>query len=644
MLNIMRRSKGAMRIVLGFVVVGVAGSFAAALYGIWGGALSERQQGAPSWIAIVDGEQISPRLFHQRRGVLYQDFRERFKDQGIDDDTLASIVDQQALGSLLGLRLAKQAADREGLRVMPTEIADTIVGIPTFQRNGRFVGSKLYRDLLRAQGLDTVEFETELGQELAADKLRLAVFSLARVDDREVEKRYRDEVERVDLDYILLADSTYEDARTASESDLRAYFAGHSSSYVTPEARRASYVLFDREARAATVQVSDAEIGEYYEKNKATLYTHPEQRRASHILLRLPPDATPDKDSDLRAKASAALARVRAGEDFGEVAKQISEDPGSASSGGDLGFFSRGRMVREFEDAVFSLAVGTVSDVVKSPFGYHIIKVTETRDAGVQPLAEVRDEIRRTLGVQKAQVEIRDAAEKFLSRLASQEASFDRVASEEGLPVADTGFFAKGEPAGALGRLPQVDESVFSLAQGARSAPVSVPQGLAIFVLQEVRAPQPAPFESVRARVETDLKKSRAREKARAVSSEILSASGDLSARAEKRKLEVKNYAQVNRSQPLPPLTDASKAAAFTAPPGSVLGPYESEDGLVILEVKAKSPSTAEDSSAQRDALRKRMIEEDRAMLYQALLGRLQKASKIEVNEGLLRTGRGAGG
>lgn len=643
MLDIMRRRKGAIRIVLSIVVVSVAGSFALALYGVWGGALSGNVQGSPTWIASVDGEQIPVRLYQRQRGLLMQDFRERLGGQQIPEETLTKLAEQQALGLLLGTYLARHEAERAGLRVTSPEVSDAIQNTPGFQRNGQFVGAKQYRRQLASFGMEPAEFEQEVAVQLAANKLRDAIAALARIDDAQIEKRYHDEVERVDVNYVLLSDTTYADARTPSDAELRSHFSSHPEKYMTPEGRQAAYVLFDREAKAASSAVPDDRLRDYYDKNKASLYTHNEQRRASHILVKAAPGATPDQDAAARDKAAQTLKMLQAGEDFATVARQSSDDAASAASGGDLGFFERGRMVKEFDDAAFSLQVGALSDVVKSPFGYHIIKVIDSRPAGVQPFEEVKDDIRRTLSVQTAQEEIRKAADDFAAKLGKQEASFDKTAAAAGLNVEDTGFFGKGEPAGRLGRLPQVDDAVFALKPGGVSAPVAVPQGLAVFSLSEIRAPQPAPFESIRAKVESDLKTFRAREKARGISSEIMAGSGTLGARAEKRKLEVKSYPAVSRTQPLPPLTDAIKSAAFAATPGSVLGPFDSEDGLVVVEVTGKSPKTPEEAAKERANLRLRLLDEERNSIYQAFISHLQKNAKIDINDTLLQQGRARG-
>lgn len=641
MLDIMRRRKGFVKIVLGAVVISVAASFAFALYGIWGGALSQTDQGSPDWIAVVDGEQIPTGRFQRQRGLLLQQYREQFLGQGFDEETLSALVDQQALGALLGTHLARNEAARAGLRVTPREISDKVV--IDFSPQGRFVGADQYRKILRSNGMEPAQYERQVGESLAAEKLRQAVASLARVDEADVERRFRDEVERVDVNYVLLADSAYADAKAPGEAELRAHFQSHAPEYMTPEQRRALFVLFDREAKAASIQIPEEDLRSAYERDKAALYSHGEQRRASHILVKLDPAAGPEKEAEARAKAAEAAARVRAGEEFAAVAREVSEDPGSASNGGDLGFFERGRMVREFEDPAFSLAVGVVSEPIKSPFGFHVLKVTDSRPAGVQPFEEVRDEIRRSLAVRKAQEEIRKEADAFVARLATQESDFAKTAAAMGLTAADTGLFAKGEPAGSLGRLPQVDQALFGLGPGGSTQPITVPQGLAVLALAEVKPPEPAPFDSVKARVEADLKRSRTRERARKAAAEILAGSGALAERAGRHKLEVKIYAAVNRIQPLPPLTDASKSAAFAASPGAVLGPFEADDGLVVLEVTGKKPATAEEETAERAALRARLLAEERNALFQVFLNQFQKNARIEINQALLDRGRPRG-
>jgi peptidyl-prolyl cis-trans isomerase D len=638
MLEIVRRSKGVGRIILGLVVVGVGGSFIAAIFAVWGGGISGTAQSA-DWILKVDGESIPAAEFQQRRGAVETSLREQLGGQEIDEQTLAGFVDQQALASILSFRLAEREAERAGLRVLPSEISETIRAMPVFQRDGRFVGIESYRSFIRTRGLDVAGFEGQVAGELAADKIRLALFGIARADDREVARRYREEVERADVDYVLLADSDFATGVKADDKELRRWFDENQDRYMTRETRNASFVLFDREALAASMEIPEDEVREAYEAGKESRYTHGEQRRASHILLQVDPSGEPGAEAAQEAAANDILAQIRSGGSFEELARARSEDQSSAARNGDLGWFERGRMVREFEDVAFALPVGSVSDVLRTSFGFHIIKTTDSRPAGTSTLEDVREDLRRELAVQRAQQQIRERADAFTTKLAAEASSFQSTASEMGLTVEQTGAFSRSAPAGRLGRLPLVEDAVFSLSSGSNSAAVSVPQGLVVFHLDSVEGPKPKPFEEVRPQVSADWKLGRARELGRASSDRILAAPGTLRERAKARKLDVTSYAAVTRVQPMPPLTDASKEAALLAQIGSVIGPFETSDGLLLLEVTRKSPSSEAEAEAERASLREEVLLEERQTIFQSVMSRAQMNSEIDINQALLRTG-----
>src|SRR5262249_7907507 len=181
------------------------------------------------------------------------------------------------------------------------------------------------------------------------------------------------------------------------DEELQKYLDAHADRYRTPTTVRARYVTYKRNEFAAQVEPTDGEIAEYYELHKDERFTDPEEVHARHVLVKVASDATPEAREAARKKAADLLARVKAGEDFAAIASANSDDPGSAANGGDLGFFPHGRMTPAFENAAFELQPGAVSDVVETPFGFHLVKLEEHREAKVKPLAAVRDEIVTTL-------------------------------------------------------------------------------------------------------------------------------------------------------------------------------------------------------------------------------------------------------
>ncbi len=266
------------------------------------------------------------------------------------------------------------------------------------------------------------------GTPITRGSLDLAVRSVVR-DTASVPGEKRAEVLRGVLDNLIRQELMYQKARAenaeatdaelaASISKLRAGFPdeaafnaqlakdGVEMKYL--EAMLRQTVTIDKYLRSTImpkITVSPQDETQFYEANKDKM-GHPEQIRASHILLGVARDATPEQKQAARAKAEEVLAKVRKGEDFAILAKQYSQDPGSAAQGGDLGFFARGEMVKEFETSVWALADGELSSVVETPFGFHVIKRITVRPAGLRPLDEVRGEVRQYLTGQKMQVEV----------------------------------------------------------------------------------------------------------------------------------------------------------------------------------------------------------------------------------------------
>src|SRR5262249_48106276 len=223
----------------------------------------------------------------------------------------------------------------------------------------------------------------------------------------------------------------------------------HKDDFKIPEKRKIRYLLIDIDAMRAKVSVPSADIERTY-NNNIEQYSTPEQVRASHILLK-----TEGKDdAAVKAKAEQLLKEVKGGADFAELAKKNSEDESSAKNGGDLDYFGRGRMVPEFDQAAFAMQPGQISDLVKTQYGYHIIKVVDKKAATTRPLAEVRQQIADQLAYERAQAQAADLAQSIEKDI-RRPADLDRVARARGLPVQESGFFARDESILGLGASPE---------------------------------------------------------------------------------------------------------------------------------------------------------------------------------------------
>src|SRR5262249_683494 len=238
--------------------------------------------------------------------------------------------------------------------------------------------------LLRMQRppMTPADFEDTLRKQLTIDKLRASVTDWLSVADKDLEQEYRRRNDKVKLAVVSFTADSFRPQVAVSDADVSSYFAGRAEDFKIPEKRKIRYLLIDIDAMRAKVIVPAAEIERAY-NNNIEQYTTPEQVRASHVLLK-----TEGKDdAAVKAKAEEILKQARAGADFADLAKKNSEDDSNKNNGGDLDYFGRGRMVPEFDQVAFSLEPGKISDVVKTQFGYHIIKVTDKKAGSTRPIA-----------------------------------------------------------------------------------------------------------------------------------------------------------------------------------------------------------------------------------------------------------------
>ncbi len=405
-------------------------------------------------VARIAGEPVSPQQFEaahrERLEQVRQALGENFDPAAFDTPAAR----EASLNSLLGERaLRKEAADANVV-VSENRLRQVIASVPAFQDDGKFSYDR-YKTLLAAQGMNEAVFEQRVREDLARQILLEGVARSAIVpaelagrltelvqESRTVrERRFRPE------EFVAQV--------TIGEEAIKAYYEANRAQFETKESIDVQLVALTLEDIARQVSVPPAELQSYYEQNRAS-FAEAEQRRASHILLTVG-DGGSAKDKDgARKLAQDLLARVRARpDDFARLAQENSKDPGSAGKGGDLGFFARGMMVKPFEDAVFGLKPGEISDIVETDFGLHIIRVTEVKGGAVAPFDEVKGKIEETFRRQQAQKKLAEAAEQFTNIVYEQSDSLQPAADKLGLKIRTVANVTRdgaprSEPAAAL--------------------------------------------------------------------------------------------------------------------------------------------------------------------------------------------------
>jgi peptidyl-prolyl cis-trans isomerase D len=637
MLDRMRRHKGWLKWSLGIVAVAMAVFLIPTDF--LGPTSTATVGAAPNeTIAEVDGREITAGEFQQRYFSQIQAYRNQFGGT-INDSLLRQLgIDQQILTQMIDEHVALIEAERHGITVSDDELAQQILSIPGLQENGRFIGEERYQQLLQAQNppMTTSQFEESLRRSMIVDKLRAALTDWVAVSDAEVESVYRERNEKVKLQIVALTADRFRSQVMVTDADVTAYYDSRKAEYRVGEQRRIKYLLLDRDQARQKVAVPPSDIQRYYNDN-IQQYQTPEQVRARHILLN-----TGGKDeAAVRKQAEGLLAQIKGGADFAALAQKVSEDEGSKTTGGDLGFFGRGRMVPEFENAAFSMEPGQVSDLVKSQFGFHIIKVEEKRAAATQTLDEVRPQIQQTLTMQIADQQITDRARQLEERL-EQPADLDTVAGELGVMVQESGFFQREDPVPGLGAAPQVSDEAFRLNDGDVSDALTSPRGPVFITVTEKKDPYVPPLDEVRDRVREDLIRTRATELSRQRASSIaaaLKSADDFAAAAKAQGFEAKDSELVAREAPLPDIGVSPEVdrQAFMLAAGAVSDPIQTNDATVIVKVVERDEVTPEEFRIAREAFRAELLNERRGRFFSAYMSKVKERIEIEVNTDVVR-------
>jgi peptidyl-prolyl cis-trans isomerase D len=451
------------------------------------------------------------------------------------------------------------------------------------------------------------------------------------VSDSEVTTEYKRRNEKVKLAVVSFPADKFLSETTATDAEIAKQFEDHKTDYRIPEKRKVKYALLDLQTIRNRTIVTPQDVQRYYEDNEQQ-YTTPEQVKASHILLK-----TEGKDdAAVKKQAEDLLAKVKGGADFAQLATKFSEDEGSAAKGGDLGFFPQGQMVPEFDKVAFSLPPGQISDLVKSQFGYHIIKVIEKKPAGKRTLDEVRAQIEDQLKTQRAQEEAQRVVKDLAGKVQKPE-DLDTVAKPRGFTVGETPLFARNEPVTGLGMSPVIGARAFELKDNQVSEAVQTPQGYAFITVtgkQDARDPS---LEEVKAKVREDVVKRKAVETARQRAATLAAKlkTGDFAAGAKAAGLEAKNTELIPRGSPIGDVgvSPAVDAAAFALPAGGVSDPIVTDNGAVVVKVLERSDVSDQDLAKGRDGVRSELLTERRNQFYTAYMAKARERMQINVNQ-----------
>jgi len=589
-------------------------------------ALQDAGQGTPGETVVkVGGLPVSVGEF-QRTYRRQRQVYDRLYQGRLDENMLRQMgLEEQVLEGLVSDRLVELESRRLGVTVSDEALARAIATAPEFQDDGRFIGTDEIRRRLELQGLSEEDFEQSLRRQLQRQSLESLVGAPVSVSEAEVEREFRRRTEQVKLEYVLADAARFKAAIQPGEDEIKARFEAKKEAYRIAEKRVVSYVLLDRATLQPQVAVTDRDIELYYQDHREE-FRQEEEACASHILVKVKAGEAPDGHAEAEAQsiAQGLLDQVTAGGDFATLAKKSSEDQGSAQNGGDLGCFAPGRMVPEFDDAVFALQPGQVSELVKTSFGYHVIRLTSKREATVLPLAQVKERIRasvteskvRDLGEQKAQA---------MSDALSRGKSLADAAKAQGLTVQKSAPIARGETPPALAS-PTLVARVFEMKPGeAEKEGFALPQGAVFVSLAEIQPARAPELKDVREKVRADLVEEAAFEQARTVAAGVKAKAETLGlekAAAAFSLVRKETPALTGRGQALGDLGTgaALEAVAFSLPEKTTSDPVRTSSGWAVLRVLERKPFDAAEFAKQKGPIAASLRQQKQSELFRAFV------------------------
>jgi peptidyl-prolyl cis-trans isomerase D len=597
-------------------------------------------------VAKVDGGDITA---DEVRQTARQMLQQQMPQGGANMGLLLPFFAQRAADQLITRQALLSEAQHMGLRATPEEVKDELQHgryAATFFPGGNFIGQQEYELMLQQHNLTPAKFEDEVGDEILFNKLQALISGGATVSEAEIHDQFMKQNAKVKFDYAVLKQDDIKKGLHPTDQELKAYYDSHKASYANsiPEKRKIKYAIIDNAKTEAGVHISPDELRSYYDQHRDQ-YRTPEQVKVSHILIKTPLPGADGKVDDkgvaeAQHRAEDLLKQLKSGAKFEDLAKKYSEDPGSAKQDGSLGWIGKGQTVPEFEKVAFSLPKGQISDLVKSSYGFHIIRVDDKQDAHVKTLDEVKNQIEPILKRQKAQQITQKEAEDLLKQARAQ--GIDGAAASQGIPVITSDYFARKDMLPGLGPSSQFMDAVFTAAPKSPPDVASASQGIVVFQLLDVKPAATPTFEEIRSKVEEEFKNERSSvllaQKTQELSDRA-KAEHDLKRAAKELGATMKSSDFVLPDGQVPDVGSMTgqAAVAFTMKPGEISAPINSgANGVVLSVVESQKPSEA-DFAAKRDEIRDALLQSKQQELFglfvSSLRDQMEKSGKIKINQ-----------
>jgi peptidyl-prolyl cis-trans isomerase D len=602
--------------------------------------------GGPDYAAKVNGEKVSLGTFQNAYQNENARMRQMFGGQMPEGLNTVSLVGNQAMNAVITQEVMRQATVDNNFAVSDEDVAKGLFSVEAFNVDGRF-DKERYQLQLQSMGLSPAEFEEQYRVDLVMQQLQNSVLATGfSLPDEESRIRQLREQQR-NLSYISLDVAKTAETIEVSEADISTHYDDNINLYNNPEKVTIEYIELNIDDLKSDIEVTEEDIRSYYDQNK-TQWVAPEQRDASHILLSLDSDASDSEAEKVQTQAQELIDRINAGEAFEDLAKEFSEDSGSAENGGSLGEFGEGVMVPEFEEAAFAMTEGEISAPVRSDFGVHIIRLNKIIGERGKAFEEVKDEVENLYRTETAENRYFEVSEQLQNAAYENSDSLEPAADETGLEVKTSDWIDSATTDG-IGSNRQVLAAALSddvLNSGLNSETVELGEYHSV-VLRTVEhePPAPKPLEEVTDDIRTAIQTERATEQLGDLADQIveqLQGGGDAAAIAAENDATFSDTVAVARSSN--EVDRALITTLFTMPkPAEGQAGYETvtlSDGNLAVAVFSGIAETTEEATEEEapDANAPPLISTG-PIEFQSMMSSMEQRADIVRNEALLSGG-----
>ncbi len=559
---------------------------------------------------------------------------------------LEGLYANQILKQLVFQKEVEYEAKRLGISVSDQERADRIRQIlPTAFNGDTFVGNDAYSQQVQQRFQMTVAaFEELIRSSMIEEKFHKLLTDGVTVSPDEIQKEFQYENQKVKLDYAAANPETLADKINPDENEIKSYYEQNKSKFQIPEKRVVRYGLLDLNQLRQSATVSDDELKVIYQQN-IQQYEVPDRVHVEHILLTTV-GKTDAEVAEVKKQAESILAQARKGANFEDLAKKYSDDPGSKPKGGDLGWLVHGQTVPEFDKAAFNTPKGEISDLVKTQYGFHIIKVLDKENAHTKPFDEVKDSIRTPYLLQKADQESNSIADQMSSQIRqSNKTTLDELAQKYHLTVSQTRPLAPNDPVLELGNSQDIKDAIIRLRPNELSVPVRTDRGYVVLSLQQTLPAHPGTLDEVRDKIIAELRLTKSEQLAQSKIDDLVKrvkAGEKFDEGAKALGLETKTSDLLARNGNIAGLGSAKLLiSAFSSKQGDVGGPVHMGSSWVAYQLLDKVEPNPADFDAQKQKITDTLLQSKRNMAFDAfriaLEDRLKQEGKLKISTDKLR-------